>query len=177
MKDITQKVIVGVDDSEPSKWALSVAVDLATALRAEITLVHIFIPPIAGVSEVPLPVDEIRDRQRADSIALLESARRRLPPGSLAKTVVGEGSPPREIIALAEQIGASFIVLGTHGRGRLATFFMGSTTEAVIRGAPCPVVAVSHEPKTLAAVTRQYVGPTHNVSQTVRDGAPNAAVM
>jgi len=177
MSDNIKKIVVGVDESEPSRWALSVASDLALALHADITLVHVFIPPVAGVSEIPIPVDEILERQRSDSVALLEAARQKLPPSLLARTVVGEGSPPREIIALAEQIGASFIVLGTHGRGRLATFFMGSTTEAVIRGAPCPVVAVSHEPKQASRVAPGVGSVSHTAASTVREGAPNAAVM
>jgi hypothetical protein len=36
--------------------------------------------------------------------------------------------------------------MGTHGRGRLAQFLVGSTAEGVIRLAKCPVLAVAHEP-------------------------------
>ena len=34
------------------------------------------------------------------------------------------------------------IVVGTHGRGTVAHFFMGSVAERVVRTAPCPVLTV-----------------------------------
>jgi nucleotide-binding universal stress UspA family protein len=40
----------------------------------------------------------------------------------------------------AKQEGADFIVMGTHGRGALERFFIGSVADRVIRAAPCAVV-------------------------------------
>src|SRR5687768_6909966 len=130
MNDQPQNIVVGIDDAEPSSWALSVAADLAAALDARLTLVHVFAPPIAGVSEIPLPVDEIVDRLRADSTALLDDARRTVPAVTPVDTVVRQGSTAIEIDELARRTQAAFIVVGSHGRGRLATFVLGSTAEA-----------------------------------------------
>ena len=69
---------------------------MAGELGAQLKLVHVFIPPIAGVSEIPIPVDDIRDRLRADAEAMLADARARVPAGIEVETVVREGSPPRE---------------------------------------------------------------------------------
>src|SRR5687768_631793 len=118
MNEQPKHIVVGVDDAEPSSWALSVAVDLAAALDARMTLVCVFAPPVAGVSEIPLPVDEIVDRLRADSTALLDAARRSVPAGIPVDTVVRQGAPAIEIDELARRLGASFVVVGSHGRGR-----------------------------------------------------------
>jgi nucleotide-binding universal stress UspA family protein len=44
------------------------------------------------------------------------------------------------IVKLAKELPASLIVMGTHGRGSLGRFLLGSTTEQVIAQSPCPVL-------------------------------------
>ncbi|HSI35053.1 MAG: universal stress protein [Phycisphaerae bacterium] len=151
MNDQAKNIVVGVDDAAPSSWALSVAAGLAAALDARLTLVHVFVPPVAGISEIPLPVDEICERLRSESAALLADARRKVPPEIQVETVIRQGSPALEIDEVARRTAADFVVVGTHGRGRLATFVLGSTAEAVIRRAPCPVIVVAHEPRPAGA--------------------------
>lgn len=146
MIDRQKNIVIGIDDSEQAKWALAAGADLASSLDARVILVHVIVPPIAGVSEVPVDVGAIRQEMQTAAAAMLEEARWTLPVAVHGETVVREGSPPRQIVAVAEEVGASYIVLGTHGRGRLAAFILGSTAEAVIREARCPVVAVSHAP-------------------------------
>ena len=47
-----------------------------------------------------------------------------------------------EIVTAAQVWEPDLILIGTRARGRLAQFLLGSTTEDVIRRAPCPVIAV-----------------------------------
>ena len=56
------------------------------------------------------------------------------------------GAAAEEIVAAARLWEADLIVMGSRGRGKLAQLLLGSTAEAVIRGASCPVLAVGHEP-------------------------------
>ncbi len=51
------------------------------------------------------------------------------------------GRPEVEIHAMAEEIGADLIVVGSHGRYGLA-LLMGSTANGVLHGASCDVLAV-----------------------------------
>ena len=46
------------------------------------------------------------------------------------------------IIETAEAMGTDIIVMGTHGRGGVAHFIMGSVAEHVVRTALCPVFTV-----------------------------------
>ena len=57
-----------------------------------------------------------------------------------------EGPAAREIVEAAVEWDADLIVMGTHGRGRVASFLMGSTAQEVIREARCPVLAVPDRP-------------------------------
>jgi nucleotide-binding universal stress UspA family protein len=59
-----------------------------------------------------------------------------------AVTEVTMGRPFAEIIAYARANDISLIVMGTHGRGAIAQMLLGSTTEKVVRKAPCAVMTV-----------------------------------
>ena len=50
----------------------------------------------------------------------------------------------RAILEYARDAHVDAIVVGTHGRGKLAQLFMGSVAEKVVRYAPCPVLTVRH---------------------------------
>jgi nucleotide-binding universal stress UspA family protein len=55
------------------------------------------------------------------------------------------GDAATSICAVAEELGVDVIVVGSHGRTGLSRFFLGSTSEHVIRHAPCPVLVVRAE--------------------------------
>ncbi len=52
------------------------------------------------------------------------------------------GIPSEEILRVAEEIEASVIVMGTHGRTGLSRLLMGSVAEEVVRKACSPVLTV-----------------------------------
>ena len=56
--------------------------------------------------------------------------------------IVVRGRPRQEIVAVAADWGADLVVLARHGSGGLRNAFMGSTSEAVLRHAPCPVLVL-----------------------------------
>ena len=47
-----------------------------------------------------------------------------------------------EIVALAEEIEAGLIVMGSRGQGGIRRALMGSVSDAVVRHAHCPVLVV-----------------------------------
>ena len=57
-------------------------------------------------------------------------------------TNVRLGRPFLEIINYSREHDVSLIVMGTHGRGAIAHILLGSTTEKVVRKAPCAVMTV-----------------------------------
>ena len=66
--------------------------------------------------------------------------------GGDVECIVVAGTPHLEIVRLAEERKLDLIVMATHGRGFFAHALIGSTTERVLRHAPCPVLVVQ-EPK------------------------------
>jgi len=60
-------------------------------------------------------------------------------PGLTVSTRVIEGLPKEEILQEAENIGADLIVVGSHGRGAVARFLLGSVSQAIALHAKCSV--------------------------------------
>jgi nucleotide-binding universal stress UspA family protein len=52
------------------------------------------------------------------------------------------GSPAETIIKYAKKQGADLIVLGSHGANNITRLLVGSTTEKVMRQAPCQVLVL-----------------------------------
>jgi nucleotide-binding universal stress UspA family protein len=147
-EDGRRRILVAVDDGIASEWAVRTAGQLAVAMGARVTVVHV-LRPVAFVSEVAY-VPESADRIQAERAeVLLGRALRSLPAGVPAVGSTRDGDPAEEIVKAARAWDADLIVMGSHARGRVASFVLGSTAEAVLRKAPCPVVAVGHEPESL----------------------------
>ena len=60
--------------------------------------------------------------------------------GVQTELFVRDGEPHQAITAMAAEISASLIVMGSHGRKGLTRLLMGSVTERVIGYADCPVL-------------------------------------
>ena len=57
--------------------------------------------------------------------------------------VLRQGDPVEEILAAARDLDADMIMMSTNGRDGVLDIFRGSHAERVVRGAPCPVAAIS----------------------------------
>ena len=68
--------------------------------------------------------------------------------GSVAQAHLRVGRPEAEITALAEEIGAGLIVVGSRGLGGIRRAMMGSVSDSVVRHAHCPVMVVRKEEPT-----------------------------
>jgi nucleotide-binding universal stress UspA family protein len=137
------KIIHPTDFSDCAEQARGLAVQLARALGAELILLHVAVEaPLfregpANRREVERVFDEQRDwAMKALEERAAETRGQGVP--TLARVVTG--APHREIVETARREGAAFIVMGTHGRGAVERFFLGSVADRVIRAAPCAVV-------------------------------------
>jgi nucleotide-binding universal stress UspA family protein len=63
-------------------------------------------------------------------------------PKLLQKTLVREGRSFHEIADAARTLKVDLIIISTHGHTGLKHALLGSTTERVVRHAPCPVLVV-----------------------------------
>jgi nucleotide-binding universal stress UspA family protein len=127
------------DFSPASGAAFQVACALARDYAARLVLLHVKPPEIMYGEGCVLPPDP--EVVRTELQGQLDRLR---PPDPVVRVerLLKEGDAPREILQAAKEIAADLIVLGTHGRTGVARLLMGSVAEAVVRKAPCPVLAV-----------------------------------
>ena len=66
----------------------------------------------------------------------------------MAQAHLRVGRPEAEITALAEEIGAGLIVVGSRDLGGIRRSLLGSVSDSVVRHAHCPVFVVRKEEPT-----------------------------
>ena len=64
----------------------------------------------------------------------------RVPSGIVVETVMLNGAPVPTIEEFCERVGADLLAAGTHGLSRVAAFFLGSVSTALVRRTPIPVL-------------------------------------
>ena len=137
-----RRILIALDDSQQAEAALDAGIELAAQVNAQVLLVHVVNPAVAyvGAGEL-LATDILADlRQRGEDLLL--RARMRAGETVPKESALLEGAAAREIIGAANEWDCDLIVMGTHGRGRITSFLIGSTAQEVIREARCPVLAV-----------------------------------
>lgn len=132
-----QKILVPIDFSDCSKKALEYAIPFAKQFGAELKLLHVVERYPAVPEMAPYDCENIEDATRE-----LEKLRKSLGNSVRCSFFVRKGSPQPEIATAARDFDADLIIISTHGRTGLARVFLGSTTEKVVRSAPCPVLIV-----------------------------------
>lgn len=151
-----KNILVATDFSPEAHHAFVVAVQLARHTGGHLTLLHVLDTleeSSGGFSTVGSPVGEDSINQ-IFSIKLIEATKHRLnvlaaeslrlaPDVPVHEAVeiarVGEG-----ILAAIKRHATDLVVLGARGHGAMEHFFVSSTTERLIRLAPCPVLTVKH---------------------------------
>jgi len=142
-----RSILLPTDFSECGNYALPYAASLARKFGASILCVHVIEPmvPTVGYSGMtePLPIADISDQ-------LEDSAERELPKiaeceecaGLEVEELIVHGEAAAEIVRVAKERNVDLIVVSSHGRTGLGRIIFGSTAEAVVRHAPCPVLVV-----------------------------------
>jgi universal stress protein A len=155
-------ILVPTDFGEAARAALKQAVELCELFHGRITLLHVAhtdkitealtgldaIGYLADVLESPTTsngcapsfnVDQWKNVARQKLEKCIDPAWRGKAP---IETALEEGRPSLKIVEYAREHRVDMIVMGTHGRGPVAHFFLGSVAENVVRSADCPVLTV-----------------------------------
>lgn len=146
-----KNILVPTDFSDASKKALSYAVRLAQQTGGKITLLHV-IEPMPVYPEAVYPEIMESDYWLVEAKqALLTQGKKafqklrleeRIDPRLVRNTRIRQGIPHQEITEAARELEADLIIIATNGRTGLTHVLLGSTTERVVRHAPCPVLVV-----------------------------------
>lgn len=147
-----RRILFPTDFSGCANYALPYATAIARATKATIICVHVVEPVVPAVGYTgfgePLPIADISDQ-------LEDSAVRELPKlaeceecaGLELEEVIVHGDAAAEIVRVANEREVELIVISSHGRTGLGRIIFGSTAEAVVRHALCPVLVVKPPPE------------------------------
>jgi nucleotide-binding universal stress UspA family protein len=143
------KILYPTDFSELSLLALTYVKEFTTTFDAQLYCLHVVDEAYQywtalGPESTPIgPAVE-------DLMSMAEGTMQRFADEHLLGlkfppvTAVVMGRPFAEIVSYARENTIDLIVIATHGRGGLSHVLLGSTTEKLIRKAPCPVLTVRH---------------------------------
>jgi nucleotide-binding universal stress UspA family protein len=138
-----ERILVPTDFSESARHALTYGISFAREFEAELLVLHVVETiPVGYASDLfPVPMAEVFQEMsgyaRAELAKLAALAKEK---GVVVREMVTQGKPSAEIVRVAKEETIDMIVLGTHGTGILDKAIFGSTTERVVRHAPCPVL-------------------------------------
>jgi nucleotide-binding universal stress UspA family protein len=138
-----RKILLPSDFSESARHALGYAISFASEYQAELILLHVVEDiAVSYASDLfPVPMarvfDELSGYAKSELAKLASVARER---GVQVRELLTQGRPSLEIVRVAREQAVDLIVLGTHGKGVLDQALFGSTSERVVRTAPCPVL-------------------------------------
>jgi nucleotide-binding universal stress UspA family protein len=143
-----KKILVPVDFSAHSEYALEVAAVIAKKQNAEVIALHMM-----GLSEAVVNKNESKEVFEAMYYLKLAEKRfsefldKKFLEGVKVTDTVYNYKHFHEINDLAKEYQADLIVMGSHGSSGLSEVFVGSNTEKVVRTSEIPVLVIKNKPK------------------------------
>lgn len=138
-------ILVALDFSAVSRQALAWALDYAMKSACEVHTVHVVDRRLhrgdlaADPAALRNELAQIHAEAAAELKRQVDDEQRKQ---VLLHEHIAIGGPADEILAVAADLGAGMIVVGSHGKGAVERLLVGSTAEKVVRGARCTVVVV-----------------------------------
>jgi nucleotide-binding universal stress UspA family protein len=138
---VPPKLLLATDLSEASASATEQAFELALRLGARLLVVSVIDPGslLLPGGRFRARIDQVRERREQQAQALVERGRSL---GLDVSFLVWTGDPGDMIVEAADAERVDMVLVGSHGRGAVGRFFLGSVSEHVVRHAPCPVLVV-----------------------------------
>lgn len=133
------RILVATDGSDNSAAAVRHAVAVAKEHNSMLAAVSVVHTDEEMMALAPEHIQHLADQARNNLQKVTDLCAEE---GVSVETYVREGEPHEQITGVAGEIGASLVVMGTHGRKGLSRLLMGSVTERTIGYAPCPVLII-----------------------------------
>ncbi|AKA35926.1 universal stress protein [Flagellimonas lutaonensis] len=159
-------ILVPIDFSKHSLFALEAAAHLARQTNASILVLHML-----GLSEAVLAKSETQEHQEAQYYMNL--AKKRFRPllekpfleGIEVEIMLQNYKIFSELDEIASEKGIDLIVMGSHGNGGIGTLVVGSNTDKVIRTSSVPVLVIKKEHSSFEI--KKMVFSTHLGEETI----------
>jgi len=141
-----KKILVPLDGSELSEWALEPALALGMRCGGEVLLLRVLVaetmlaPALGELDGWPDQTFKRYCKEARDYLETIQQVRAR--PDFMLRARVIEGDAAAVIVETAEAEKVDLIAMSTHGYSGITRWMVGSVTEEVLRSAPCPVLVM-----------------------------------
>ena len=135
-------ILVATDGSPSARRALAVAVELARAGNARLTLITVAPPTSSYVTLAGVAPETMRTELEKWATGILEQAAAELPDDVVVHRVERAGHAGHEILRELREGGYDLVVLGTRGRGRAQESLFGTVNGYVHFHAHVPLLTV-----------------------------------
>lgn len=165
------RILAPTDFSELATHALHYAGELAKRTGSELVVLYAdpFLPPPHFTSaQIDSIASSLAAQKKNAGVELDRYTAEHVSRDVRHRTMIVEGHPVSAIVQAAEELDASVIVMGTHGRSGLNRLMMGSVTERVLRESSHPLLTVR---PTDRAVEATSASPTILCPVNVSDDA------
>ncbi|VVJ21727.1 Universal stress protein family [Amycolatopsis camponoti] len=141
-------VVVGVDGSPNSEQALAIAFEEASLRGTPLIALHawndVTYEDAFGTARILTPPDTLEDDEERLLGQRLAGWQEKYPDVEVRRVLVRDRPRHALLEASAE---AQLVVVGSRGRGGFTGMLLGSTSQALVQHAQCPVLVVRPEPK------------------------------
>jgi len=153
-----KKILYATDLSRNSAYAFQYAVDYAEKHDARIIILHVHEklsrPDMTELEDNLLMAKRVKGavRNRDNTVNIIkkrvqkfcEKVKKSDPSSTfiVAAIEVCEGYPANSILEKVDEFSCDMIVMGTHGKGRIAHAFLGSVAERVLQRSKKPVFII-----------------------------------
>jgi nucleotide-binding universal stress UspA family protein len=117
---------------------------MAEQMQADIHCIYVVEEPhiYATLDMGPVPIPSVDELTRSAEKRMSNFAGAHLRALGNVTTKVLIGRPAEEVVSYAKSHNAALVIMTTHGYSGVKHVLLGSTTEAVLRHATCPVLSI-----------------------------------
>ncbi len=157
-----RSILVPLDGSTFGEHALPLAMSMARRMNASLNLIHVHSLLDAAYAELQIFDSTIDQELRAKEREYLQTVQKRVQDRlSVPVTIRNvDGDVATVIREQAESLQAKWVVMTTHAKGPLGRFWLGSTTDELLRTLPIPLILVhpnEKEPDLLSDPTIKHI--------------------
>jgi nucleotide-binding universal stress UspA family protein len=145
-----KKILVAIDGSDASLYALDIAAGIALNNDAELTILSVapYPPPMFTEDILPTYLPQYQEDLRESYKRMLEKTDKDLKnkyPDLKTVPIVLEGKPAKLIVEVAKAREVDLIIVGNRGTGGIIDWMLGSISQQVVNSCTVPVLVVKHQ--------------------------------
>ncbi len=154
-----KKVLIALDYDPTAQRVAEIGFSMATAMKAEIILLHVIADPtfyssleyspitgFVGYMDLSNLQSNGVDGLNNASLQYLEKIKQHLGLKTI-KTIIKEGDSAESILASAKELHVDMIVMGSHSRRWLEKILVGSVTQKVLNQTIVPILIIPTKQK------------------------------